>query len=96
MVCRNRFIEHLDSRALHNGFYLKNRLKAFTHNFLNRVQLTDPLTGLRVVRAEILRNWKVKSKGFDIEVELNHHVEREGLASWKFPLNIEKGWVKRN
>jgi hypothetical protein len=39
----------------------------------------DPLTGLRVVRASILRGWKVKSKGFDIEVELNHRVERSGF-----------------
>lgn len=27
------------------------------------MQLSDPLTGLRVVRAEILRDWKVSSKG---------------------------------
>jgi dolichol-phosphate mannosyltransferase len=40
--------------------------------------LRDPLTGLRVVRADLLRGWKVKSKGFDIEVELNHHIERSG------------------
>ncbi len=42
------------------------------------------------MRAEILRNWNVKSKGFDVEVELNRQVEREGLASWKFPLSIKK------
>ena len=61
MVCGNRFTEHLDPRALHSVFYFGNRLIAFTHNFLNGVQLADPLTGLRVVRAEILRNWKVQS-----------------------------------
>lgn len=86
MVCGNRFTEHLDQRALHNVFYLGNRLIAFTHNLLNGVQLTDPLTGLRVVRAKILRNWKVKSKGFDIEVELNHRVEREGYGIAEVPI----------
>ncbi len=79
MVCGNRLIADLDSKALHDVFYLGNRLIAFTHNFLNGVQLEDPLTGLRVVRAEILRNWKVKSKGFDIEVELNHRVRARRL-----------------
>ena len=90
MVCGNRFTEHLDTRALHNVFYFGNRLIAFTHNFLNGVPLTDPLTGLRVVRAEILRNWKVKSKGFDIEVELNHRVEREGFGIVEVPIKYRE------
>jgi glycosyltransferase involved in cell wall biosynthesis len=90
MVCGNRFTEDLDSRALHNVFYLGNRLIAFTHNFLNGIQLADPLTGLRVVRAEILRNWKVKSKGFDLEVELNHRVERKGFGIMEIPIQYRE------
>lgn len=90
MVCGNRFTEHLDSKALHDVFYLGNRLIAFTHNFLNGVQLEDPLTGLRVIRAEILRNWKVKSKGFDIEVELNHRVECKGFGIKEIPITYRE------
>jgi len=86
MVCGNRFNGHVDPNALHNVFYLGNRLIAFTHNFLNGVTLKDPLTGLRVVRSEILRNWKIKSKGFDVEVELNHHVERQGFGIMEIPI----------
>jgi dolichol-phosphate mannosyltransferase len=80
MVCGNRFKDDLDKKALHNLFYFGNRLISFVHNILNGVQLHDPLTGLRVVRSAILRDWDVKSKGFDIEVELNHHVERKGFS----------------
>jgi glycosyltransferase involved in cell wall biosynthesis len=80
MVCGNRFNHHLDKNALREVFYLGNRLIAFSHNLLNGVPLRDPLTGLRVVRADILRSWRVKSKGFDVEVELNHHVERQGYT----------------
>jgi glycosyltransferase involved in cell wall biosynthesis len=80
MVCGNRFNHHLDTKALHNVFHFGNRLIAFTHNVFNGVPLRDPLTGLRVIRSDILRNWKVKSKGFDIEVELNHQVERQGYG----------------
>ena len=87
MVCGNRFTPSLDKKALHDMFYLGNRLLAFTHNFLNGVQLDDPLTGLRVVRTEILKGWTVKSKGFDIEVELNHLVERKGFGIVEIPIN---------
>ncbi len=90
MVCGNRFTEDLDSRALHDLLYFGNRLIAFVHNLLNGVDLVDPLTGLRVVRGEILRNWRVKSKGFDVEVELNHHVEREGFGIVEVPIKYRE------
>ena len=32
------------------------------------------------MRSEIVRNWRPQSKGFDVEVELNHHVERQGYG----------------
>jgi dolichol-phosphate mannosyltransferase len=80
MVCGNRFNSHFHVDEMHNLFYLGNRFLAFTHNMLNGVAMRDPLTGLRVIRSEILRDWKPKSKGFDIEVELNHQVERKGYS----------------
>jgi dolichol-phosphate mannosyltransferase len=79
MVCGNRFNSHSHIGAMHNLFYFGNRLLAFTHNMLNGIALRDPLTGLRAIRWEILRDWKPKSIGFDIEVELNHQVERKGF-----------------
>jgi len=90
MVSGNRFTKDLDSRSLQNVFYFGNRALAFTHNLLNGVPLTDPLTGLRVVRAEILRNWTVRSKGFDIEVELNHQVERRGFGIVEIPIGYRE------
>lgn len=79
MVCGNRFNHHLAKKALRDVFNFGNRFIAFTHNALNGIPMRDPLTGLRVVRAAILRDWRVRSKGFDIEVELNHLVERAGF-----------------
>jgi dolichol-phosphate mannosyltransferase len=78
MVCGNRFNSHIDLSGMKNMFYFGNRTLAFTHNLLNGVDLRDPLTGLRIVRWSILKDWIPKSKGFDIEVELNHLVERRG------------------
>jgi len=86
MVCGNRFNEHLHLGDLHNLLYFGNRLLAFTHNVLNGVRLQDPLTGLRVVRWKILKDWKPKSKSFDLEVELNHVVERSGYKILEIPI----------
>ena len=90
MVCGNRFSGYLNLKGLNSFFYFGNRVIAFTHNFLNGVSLIDPLTGLRLVRACILKNWNVKSKGFDIEVELNHRVEREGFGIVEVPIQYRE------
>jgi len=86
MVCGNRFNSHFHLEAMHNMFYLGNRILAFTHNMLNGVAMRDPLTGLRVIRWKILQGWTPNSKGFDIEVELNHHVERKGYCIVEIPI----------
>jgi len=90
MVCGNRFSEQAEKKALHSLFYFGNKLLAFTHNLLNGVDLEDPLTGLRVIRAQILRDWKVKSRGFDIEVELNHHVEGKCYRILEIPIRYRR------
>ncbi len=90
MVCGNRFNSQLDNKALINRFYLGNKLLAFSHNILNGVALQDPLTGLRVIRAEILRNLKLKSSGFDIEVELNSIVQKRGYKTIEVPIQYRQ------
>jgi dolichol-phosphate mannosyltransferase len=87
MVCGNRLNGYVDKEAQHGVFRIGNMLLAFAHNMLNGVPLEDPLTGLRVIRSEVLRGWVVKSKGFDIEVELNHLVERRGFMIREVPIS---------
>lgn len=78
MVCGNRFNGHLDLGAMRRANYVGNRLLAFAHSLFNEVYLRDPLTGLRVLRWNVLSNWMPKSDGFDIEVELNSYVVQNG------------------
>ena len=78
MVSGNRFHSFFDWSAIRNPYYFGNRALAFAHNILNGVEMNDPLTGLRLVRWSILKDWKPVSKGFDIEIELNHRVENLG------------------
>jgi len=90
MVCGNRFNKKADAKALRSSFFFGNKLLAFAHNLFNGVGLSDPLTGLRVIRAEILKDWIVKSEGFDIEVELNHQVERKGFKTVEVPIKYRQ------
>jgi glycosyltransferase involved in cell wall biosynthesis len=88
MVIGNRFDgENNQSKSITNPFYLGNKILAIAHNVLNGVRLGDPLSGLRVVRAEILERWKPKSTGFEVETELNFFVEREGYKISEIPID---------
>ncbi len=90
MVCGNRFNGKVDSKALRPVFAIGNKLIAFVHSVLNGIDLQDPLTGLRVVRAQILRDWTVQSKGFDIEVELNQQVDQSGYKIIEVPIQYRQ------
>lgn len=87
MVTGNRFDDRFDvKKAGRDVYYLGNRFLAFMQFLLNGVKLRDPLTGLRVVRWAILKNWKPRSQSFDIEAELNYHVEKRGYRLLEIPI----------
>jgi dolichol-phosphate hexosyltransferase len=90
MVCGNRFSKQADGNAFKGRFTFGNKLLAFAHSFFNGIDLQDPLTGLRVIRADILRKWAIKSKGFDIEVELNHQVDKQGFETIEVPIEYRE------
>lgn len=87
MVCGNRFNGNVDKKALYRIFAIGNKLLAFAHKTLNGVELQDPLTGLRVMRADVLRKWQIESKGFDVEVELNNFVAKQGYKTVEVQIN---------
>ena len=90
MVCGNRFSKLTEGSAFQGRFTFGNKLLAFAHSFFNGIDLQDPLTGLRVIRADILRKWIIKSKGFDIEVELNHQVGKQGFQTIEVPIEYRE------
>jgi len=57
-------------------FHIGNHLLRFAHIILNGITIQDPCTGLRVIRYDIIKNWSPKSKGFDIECEINHFINK--------------------
>jgi glycosyltransferase involved in cell wall biosynthesis len=88
MVLGNRFKgQYNGSRSITNPFYVGNKMLAFAQLVMNGVKLEDPLSGLRVVRSEALGGWKPKSKGFDVEAEMNAIVERRGYKIVEVPID---------
>jgi len=88
MVIGNRFRgEHNNSKTVMNPFYLGNKMLAFAQLVLNGVKLDDPLSGLRIVRSELLDGWKPKSKGFDVEAEMNAVISRSGYRIVEIPID---------
>jgi dolichol-phosphate mannosyltransferase len=90
MVCGNRFSGNTEEKAVRSSFYFGNKVLAFAHGLLNGVTMDDPLTGLRVIRADLLRKWNVKSQGFDIEVELNSLIEKKGYKIVEVPISYRQ------
>ena len=77
-------------RAATDLFYAGNRLIALAQHALNGIKLNDPLSGLRVVRTRVLRNRKLKSKGFDVEAEINFAVEHAGYRIVEIPIDYRR------
>lgn len=87
MVVGNRFNGDLKFKAVSTDtFYLGNRFLAFAQHLVNGIKLKDPLSGLRVAKLEALKGWKPKSKGFDVEAEMNYRVERAGYQIVEIPI----------
>jgi dolichol-phosphate mannosyltransferase len=87
MVIGNRFNDKFNFReAISGSFYIGNRLLAFAQHLFNGIKLNDPLSGLRVVRAKVLKGWKSKSRSFDIEAEMNYYVKRTGYRIVEIPI----------
>jgi len=91
MVVGNRFDGNIKFKAVSaDTFYAGNRFLAFAQHLVNGIKLKDPLSGLRVVRFQVLKDWKPRSKGFDVEAEMNYRVERAGYQIAEIPINYRR------
>ena len=95
MVLGDRFSGTCRLESDRNQFYIGNRILGFVQSVFNGVKLNDPFTGLRIMRFELLKGWKPKSSGFDIEAELNHRVSRLGYTILELPIGYRKRLGKK-
>ena len=90
MVLGNRFSRIYEKISDKNKFYLGNKILTLVHNLLNGTNLNDPFTGLRIIRYNLLKDWTPKSEGFDIETEINQHIEQSNNKIVEFPIIYRK------
>jgi glycosyltransferase involved in cell wall biosynthesis len=95
MVLGDRFSKKYEKESDRNQFYVGNRIMGFVQRMFNGINLNDPYTGLRLIRYELLKGWKPKSEGFDIEAELNHHIDRLGYKIVELPIKYRKRLGKK-
>ena len=95
MVLGNRFSQQYKNESDRNQFYIGNRLLGFLQWMFNGVNLNDPFTGLRIIRSELLANWRPKSLSFDIEAEINNHIIRSGHTISELPIMYRKRLGKK-
>ncbi len=73
------------------SYALGNHTLARLHSWLNSVSMRDPLSGLRLIRVEALYRWTPRAAGFDIECEINHHVQNDaGLEVAEIPVEYRQ------
>jgi len=87
MVVGNRFNSNYDvKRSMLNAYFIGNRLLALAHKMASGIGMEDPLSGLRVVRWSLLKDWRPKSMGFDVEAELNFYIAKKGYRIVEIPI----------
>ena len=95
MVLGDRFSRIYKHQSDRNQFYIGNRILSFTQRLFNGMKLNDPYTGLRIIKFKLLKSWKPKSNGFDIEAELNNHIQRLGYKIMELPIIYRKRLGKK-
>jgi dolichol-phosphate mannosyltransferase len=95
MVLGDRFSKKYEEVSDRNQFYVGNRVMGFVQRMFNGINLNDPYTGLRLIRYELLKGWKPKSDGFDIEAELNYHINQTGYKIVELPIKYRKRLGKK-
>ncbi len=95
MILGDRFSKTYEQESDRNQFYIGNRILGFAQRLFNGVKLNDPYTGLRLIRFELLKGWKPRSDGFDIEAEINHRIDRLGYKIVELPIKYRKRLGKK-
>jgi glycosyltransferase involved in cell wall biosynthesis len=69
--------------------YLGNRLLTLVTNILYNTMLTDMETCYKVMRAEVLQSFTLRSNGFGIEPELTAKIFKRGYRVYEVPITYD-------
>jgi glycosyltransferase involved in cell wall biosynthesis len=86
-VFGSRFLSGRYRRAMFFWHTMVNKFLTLTSNVLNDLNLTDMETCYKLMRADILRNMVIRSKGFDLEPELTAKLALWGARIYEVPIS---------
>jgi glycosyltransferase involved in cell wall biosynthesis len=95
LICEGRADVVYGSRFLgrHRVFlfthYLGNVFLTFVANLLYNTMLTDMETCYKVMRAEVLKSFRLKSDGFGIEPEMTAKIFKRGYRVYEVPITYD-------
>ncbi|MEM0505889.1 MAG: glycosyltransferase family 2 protein [Thermosphaera sp.] len=89
-VIGNRLSNMPKKAFLTDAYLLGNLVIRRVYKTLRNIDLRDPLSGLRAVRWEAIREWKPVSRGFEIETEMNLYLFYRGWKIEEVPINYRK------
>jgi glycosyltransferase involved in cell wall biosynthesis len=95
LICEGRADVVYGSRFLgrHRVFlfthYLGNVFLTFIANLLYNTMLTDMETCYKVMRAEVLKSFRLKSDGFGIEPEMTAKIFKRGYRVYEVPITYD-------
>ena len=86
-VFGSRFLQGRYRRAMYFWHTQANHMLTLMSNVLNDLNLTDMETCYKLIRADILKNLVIRSKGFDLEPELTAKLARWGARLYEVPIS---------
>jgi glycosyltransferase involved in cell wall biosynthesis len=69
--------------------YMGNKLLTFLTNLLYNTILTDMETCFKVMRADVLRSFSLRSNGFGIEPEITAKIFKRGFRVYEIPITYD-------
>ena len=85
-VYGSRFLGSGPQRRLLFWHRIANWLLTLLSNILTNVDLTDMMTGAKVIRASALKGIELKSRGFEVEPELTVKLARRKARFYEVPI----------
>lgn len=86
-VYGSRFLTGRYRRAMYFWHTLANKMLTVSSNIFNDLNLTDMETCYKLVRADILKNLNLRSRGFDLEPEITAKLARWGARIYEVPIS---------
>lgn len=87
VVFGSRFLVRKATRVLYFYHYLGNKLLTFLSNLATNINLTDVETCYKAFRGDIIRQMKIKSRGFGFEIEVTAKVAKLKCAIYETPIS---------